>query len=296
MDNHNNIKDFNENFVLKRTKNISSKKIYNYIELQPSKKEEIEIEKLRKETYELYNDWLQAKLIRDNEERIRLQGCILALISKLRIKSNYVYYNEDNGVTNEMIYKNCSKINRIINDIDNLIFEDSRQGIVVFSFFSVFLDVLEKCIYEYLPGIKTYKFTGSVNVSERNKIIEDFNSLTIPRVLLITIGSGGTGISLHKGSSTILICEPNFNPFIEIQAEERVHRLGQLNNVKIYKYNLKNSVETWILKLQDRKKYNANNFGMLNSKTIPNNVSMSEIKELFDSYVKYKKEEIIYIS
>jgi len=45
-------------------------------------------------------------------------------------------------------------------------------------------------------------------------------------------------------ANRIHIVEPNWNPMVEAQAIDRVHRMGQTRDVFVTKYIVKNSIET----------------------------------------------------
>ena len=106
-------------------------------------------------------------------------------------------------------------------------------------------------------------FNGSMNIKERNKVVDEFNVSNKPRVILVSLMAGGTGLSLHHGSSTVIISEPYYNPFIEQQAEERVHRIGQTEQVKVIRYVTKNSIETWMQSMKDKKTCIAGEFNLV---------------------------------
>jgi hypothetical protein len=55
-----------------------------------------------------------------------------------------------------------------------------------------------------------------------------------------------------------VILEPFWNPFVEEQAIDRVHRLNQTVDVKVYKLTVKGTVEERILALQEKKRELAN--------------------------------------
>ena len=60
------------------------------------------------------------------------------------------------------------------------------------------------------------------------------------------------GINLTQANRVFLM-EPSFNPAVEAQAIGRVHRLGQKRNVEIIRLVMKDSIETRILKMLDKK-------------------------------------------
>lgn len=66
--------------------------------------------------------------------------------------------------------------------------------------------------------------------------------LTNPRDGSQTNGIGIFSVDLTSASSVHLV-EPQWNPMVEAQAVDRVHRIGQNRNVTITRYVVKESIE-----------------------------------------------------
>ena len=56
-----------------------------------------------------------------------------------------------------------------------------------------------------------------------------------------------------------MISDPWWNPAVEMQAQDRAHRIGQKNAVFIYRFISKNTIEDKITLLQEKKKTFAKN-------------------------------------
>lgn len=54
-------------------------------------------------------------------------------------------------------------------------------------------------------------------------------------------------------SSSVIILDPWYNPAVEWQAADRVHRLGQHRPVRIIRLIVENSIESRIMELQEKK-------------------------------------------
>lgn len=124
---------------------------------------------------------------------------------------------------------------------------------VVFSQFRKMLILLEKPLEA--AGFKILRLDGSMNAKRRAQVIKEFG---VPgqdgaTVLLASLKASGTGINLTAASRVYLL-EPWWNPAVEDQAMDRVHRIGQKENVKIVRLIARNSIEERILELQERKK------------------------------------------
>lgn len=75
-------------------------------------------------------------------------------------------------------------------------------------------------------------------------------------MFLLSTLAGGVGINLAS-ANTVIFYDISFNPSVEKQAEDRVHRLGQTRDVTVTKLITKDSIEENILKLSmDKKKFN----------------------------------------
>ena len=137
-------------------------------------------------------------------------------------------------------------------------------------------------IYEWQENINYSKLTGSTKVSERLKLINEFNKDPEKKLFLISLKAGGTGLNLTSASMVIHF-DPWFNPAVENQASDRAHRIGQKNVVNIIKLISKDTVEEKVIAMQENKKeliediINSN----LESSTALKKLSRDEIIDLF---------------
>ena len=72
-------------------------------------------------------------------------------------------------------------------------------------------------------------------------------------VFLLSTKAGGLGINLTS-ADVVVFFDISFNPQVERQAEDRVHRLGQEKAVKVIKLITEDSIEENILKMANQKK------------------------------------------
>ena len=73
------------------------------------------------------------------------------------------------------------------------------------------------------------------------------------QVFLISLKAGGTGLNL-TAADIVIHYDPWWNVAAQNQATDRAHRIGQENQVTVFKLITKNTVEENILKLQEMKK------------------------------------------
>lgn len=139
-------------------------------------------------------------------------------------------------------------------------------------------EIIEKELKQ--SNIKYFKLTGSTKVEERMKLVDEFNENPEIQVFLISLKAGGTGLNL-TGADMVIHYDPWWNVSTENQATDRAYRIGQRNNVQVYKLITKNSIEEKIYKLQEKKAKLADE--MLDTKTkFVSKLSKEEIMELFN--------------
>lgn len=94
---------------------------------------------------------------------------------------------------------------------------------------------------------------GSLSLNDRKKALTSFIEDPKTKIMLISLMAGSVGLNLVAANNVILV-DPWWNPAIEEQAVERLHRIGQKKDVNIYKMITINSVEERMLEVQERKK------------------------------------------
>ena len=118
------------------------------------------------------------------------------------------------------------------------------------------LDLIE----EYLRNNKAeeYKYLrmdGTTPIKQRLQMVDRFNSKTSPFFLfLLTTRVGGLGINL-TGADRVIIYDPDWNPSTDLQARERVYRLGQTRSVSILRLITAGTIEEKIYHRQIFKQF-----------------------------------------
>ena len=161
------------------------------------------------------------------------------------------------------------------------IIQDAVEGghkILLFSGYTSMFPLIEE---ELKNGkIRYFKLTGSTKVDERIKMVDEFNSNPDIKIFLISLKAGGTGLNL-TGADMVIHYDPWWNISTENQATDRAYRIGQKNNVQVYKLITKNSIEEKIYELQQKKSKLVDN--MLSTKTsFISKLSKEEIMNLFN--------------
>jgi SWI/SNF-related matrix-associated actin-dependent regulator 1 of chromatin subfamily A len=121
---------------------------------------------------------------------------------------------------------------------------------LIFSQWTRCLDLLG-CLMDAM-GYRFLRLDGQTNIQTRQQLIDQFTTDTKIPVFLLSTRAGGMGINL-TAADTCILHDLDFNPFNDIQAEDRVHRIGQHKPVTVIKMVTENTVDADIYKMQERK-------------------------------------------
>lgn len=125
----------------------------------------------------------------------------------------------------------------------------SNHKILLFSqFTSMFPYIKERLIEE---NFTFYELTGSTSKEKRNYLVNSFNN-DKTNVFLISLKAGGTGLNL-TGADMVIHYDPWWNIAAQNQATDRAYRIGQTNDVLVFKLIMKDTIEEKILRLQEFK-------------------------------------------
>lgn len=161
--------------------------------------------------------------------------------------------SDENPATDFSASPSSSKVSALL----RLLLESKRQKestkSVVFSQFRKMLILLEEPLMA--AGFGVVRLDGSMSVKKRAEVMKEFgsNRSNAPTVLLASLKAAGAGIDLAVASRVYLV-EPWWNPAAEEQAMDRVHRIGQKEEVKVVRLIVKDSIEERIMAIQERKK------------------------------------------
>jgi SWI/SNF-related matrix-associated actin-dependent regulator 1 of chromatin subfamily A len=122
--------------------------------------------------------------------------------------------------------------------------------ILIFSVWTTCLDLLS-CLLEQL-GLDYLRMDGSTPVGDRQSLIDKYNGDTTIPIFLLSTKACGLGINL-TAADTCIMHDLDFNPFNDLQAEDRCHRIGQKKPVTVYKLVSKETVDEDIYGMQQRK-------------------------------------------
>jgi superfamily II DNA or RNA helicase len=127
----------------------------------------------------------------------------------------------------------------------------SGHKVVIFSQFVMLLDRVKLALAEKFPDLSRFELTGMT--LDRQKPVQDFQTAPGAAVMLVSLKAAGTGITLHAADYVFLL-DPWWNPAVEAQAVDRVHRIGQRRTVFVYRMVTAGTIEERIQALKAAKK------------------------------------------
>ncbi len=127
---------------------------------------------------------------------------------------------------------------------------ENRHRALVFSQFTDYLALVRRAVDD--AGWTHLYLDGQTPAAERGRLVDAFQRGE-GDFFLISLKAGGTGLNLTAANYVILL-DPWWNPAVENQAADRVHRIGQKNPVTVYRLIAADTVEERVLELHREKK------------------------------------------
>ncbi len=224
-------------FILRRTK-------AEVLEELPSRTEQVLYAELSEEESTLYES-VRLKALQDIEkdeggEKSRFK--ILTALTKLRQIACHpaMVVDEWDGPS--------AKITILLDTLEAL--TDGGHRALIFSQFTTLLELVRRELEK--KGISYLMLTGKTPVRIRDGLIDSFQRGSAD-CFLISLKAGGTGLNL-TAADYVIHMDPWWNPAVEDQATDRVHRIGQTRPVTVYKLVAKGTIEERILTLHKEKK------------------------------------------
>jgi len=148
-----------------------------------------------------------------------------------------------------LIQWDCGKLQALDKLLRKL--KKGKHRCLIFTQMSKMLNVLEAFLnlYDY----RYLRLDGSTKTEDRGKLMHHFNSDESIFCFILSTRSGGLGMNL-TGADTVIFYDNDWNPAMDMQAQDRCHRIGQTREVHIYKLMSENTIEENILKKAEKKK------------------------------------------
>ncbi|XP_016520772.1 DNA excision repair protein ERCC-6-like isoform X2 [Poecilia formosa] len=150
------------------------------------------------------------------------------------------------NVSDETLISESGKLVFLLALLERLREEGHRT--LVFAHYRTVLDILQRILGN--RGFKLLRLDGTITqITEREKLISRFQTDKRYSVFLLTTQVGGVGITL-TAANRVVIYDPSWNPATDAQAVDRAYRIGQTENVVIYRLITCGTVEEKIYRRQ----------------------------------------------
>ncbi|KAI1317954.1 hypothetical protein EDD11_007476 [Mortierella claussenii] len=173
---------------------------------------------------------------------------LLNIVMQLRKCCNhpYLFDGAEPGppyTTDQHIIDNAGKM--VV--LDKLLKRMKEQGsrVLLFSQMSRVLDILEDyCVFR---GYEYCRIDGQTNHEDRVTAIDEYNKPDSSKfIFLLTTRAGGLGINLVTADIVVLY-DSDWNPQVDLQAQDRAHRIGQKKQVYVFRFVTENGIEEKVL-------------------------------------------------
>ncbi|PIL31733.1 hypothetical protein GSI_06437 [Ganoderma sinense ZZ0214-1] len=166
-------------------------------------------------------------------------------------------------------------------DGDGNCIDEGVTKTVVFSQWTSMLDKVEDALE--VANIRYDRLDGTMKRDERTRAMEALKHDPGCEVLLVSLKAGGVGLNL-TAAQRVYLMDPYWNPAVENQAVDRIHRLGQTRPVTTVKLIIENTIEARLLEVQKKKTELANlTLGPPLSKSDIQARRLEELQQLFAS-------------
>mmetsp|Transcript_13824 Transcript_13824/g.33751 ORF Transcript_13824/g.33751 Transcript_13824/m.33751 type:complete len:1940 (-) Transcript_13824:255-6074(-) len=148
-----------------------------------------------------------------------------------------------------LIQWDCGKLQMLSQLLKKL--KSGGHRVLLFTQMTRMLDILEHFLNIY--GYNYLRLDGTTKPEERQRLMERFNNNEKIFVFILSTRSGGVGVNL-TGADTVIFYDTDWNPAMDLQAQDRCHRIGQTREVHIYRLVTRNTIEENILKKSNQKR------------------------------------------
>ncbi|KAB5558326.1 SNF2-family ATP dependent chromatin remodeling factor like protein [Coniochaeta sp. 2T2.1] len=147
------------------------------------------------------------------------------------------------NTSNDLLWRTAGKFELL----DRILPKYKATGHRILMFFQMtaIMDIMEDFLR--YRGIQYMRLDGTTKSEDRSDLLKDFNRPDSPYfIFLLSTRAGGLGLNLQT-ADTVIIYDSDWNPHQDLQAQDRAHRIGQKNEVRILRLISSSSVEEKIL-------------------------------------------------
>ena len=265
----NNFKLITEPFILRRIKSDK-----NVIEDLPDKITNDIYCNLSSNQSSLYQEVLNSAINEvEANEGIKRKGLVLKLINSLKQICNHPSHFTK---AKKAKINDSGKMEVLMNMLEN--FLESDEKVLIFTQYVKMGEIMKELI-EKRFNTEVLFLHGSLSRKKRDELIDKFQNNSQNKIFILSLKAGGTGLNL-TAATEVIHYDLWWNPAVENQATDRAYRIGQEDNVMVYRFITKGTFEEQINKMIHDKEELAN-ITVGNGEKFITEMDTSELKELF---------------
>lgn len=160
----------------------------------------------------------------------------------------FVYEEVENIInprseTNDTIWRVAGKFELLDKILPK--FKQTGHRVLIFFQMTQIMDIMEDFLR--LRDMKYMRLDGATKSDDRTELLRLFNAPDSEYFcFLLSTRAGGLGLNLQS-ADTVIIFDSDWNPHQDLQAQDRAHRIGQKNEVRILRLVTEDSIEEVIL-------------------------------------------------
>ena len=202
---------------------------------------------LSREQIALYKETLDVS-IEDIEanEGIKRKGIVLKLINSLKQICNHPsqFTKSKNYLIDE-----SGKLEVLMDTLSNIL--DNNEKVLIFTQYvqmgNIIKDLAEKTFKQEVLFLH-----GSLSRKKRDLMVKKFQNNPQNKIFIVSLKAGGTGLNL-TAAQNVIHYDLWWNPAVENQATDRAYRIGQSENVMVYRFICKGTFEEKINEMIHKK-------------------------------------------
>ena len=256
-------------FVLRRLK--TDKTIINDLPEKMVLDEYCYLTKMQAALYEKTLNTLMNDI--SSQKGINRRGIIFKLITALKQICNHPFQYLKYG---EMTKDVSGKTEKFISLLSQIL--ENNEKVIAFTQYKEMGNILSTIIQNEL-NVSPLFFHGSLNTTQRQNMLHEFETNPEQKIMLLSLKAGGTGLNLTSATNVIHY-DLWWNPAVEEQATDRSYRIGQDKNVMVHRLVTIGTFEEKIDEMKKQKKELVN-LAVFEGEKVITELSDEEIYNIF---------------
>ena len=228
---------------------------------------------LTKKQIRLYNAILDEIFFDiENSKGIQRKGIILKILTALKQTCNHPAQFLD---IKKPKISESGKMELLADILSNIL--DADEKVLIFTQYVEMGKLIQELISKKFKQEVLF-LHGSQTLKEKTNVIDTFQEDESYKILVATLKTGGTGLNL-TAAQNVIHYDLWWNPAVENQATDRVHRIGQEKDVMVYRFITKGTLEETIDAIS-KHKIDLAKKSISNDETFLTEMTNEELKEV----------------